>query len=344
MNWMALKALHDIYLTGRTRSRKTLLSDPEIRHFIRYTGELVETRSELFDPAWDNAKESRFRKTYERDYLDNFCRYRKFLQEMGLETPHTRFEEDDINTLMFVKSKMDNGRLCHIRTQIIAAKESLRGISLMFFPDEKYLDRRFTLVNALKIIMNVSEFANDKKQQWLYKLQCHDSKLIILCENLNLLTMPTFPRRHHIELWYAGGKNVDKLDYVDSRGLPIYYCCDWDHDGLSVFQMVKEKIPQIQMLYPTGDFCSIVTTKHKSHWQYPNDPDQLLGLDAALFSVKEQLLIKRLIVENCWVIEESNKLPELLEANSLLDQLMPALDPSDSLSYPDARGCTDSVN
>ncbi|MDX8554440.1 hypothetical protein MK851_12510 [Tenacibaculum sp. 1B UA] len=37
-----------------------------------------------------------------------------------------------------------------------------------------------------------------------------------------------------MELWYAGGKNVKKMDYGDTRGLPVYYSCDWDYDGLFI--------------------------------------------------------------------------------------------------------------
>lgn len=121
-----------------------------------------------------------------------------------------------------------------LRTQIIAADTSLRNISLMFFKNDKYLENKESLVEALKQILEVKEFSDEKDQQYIYKLECHDPVAIVLFENLDFLTKPNKPRKHGIELWYVGGKNVGKLDYSQTRGLPIYYSCDWYYDGLFI--------------------------------------------------------------------------------------------------------------
>jgi len=75
---------------------------------------------------------------------------------------------------------------------------------------------------------------------------------------------PYLIRSHHIELWYAGGRNVDKLKYVGNREIPIYYLCDWDYDELDIYKSVKEKIPHIELLTPNGNPKGIVETEHKS--------------------------------------------------------------------------------
>jgi hypothetical protein len=146
------------------------------------------------------------------------------------------------------------GNLDELRQQIIASNETLRGVSLMFFKNEKYLDNKDSLIKALKTVLEVELFANEKDQQYIYKLECHNPKLIVLCENLDFLKKPVKPREYGIELWYAGGKNVEKLKYADTRGLPIFYSCDWDYDGLFIiYPLVKEKIPSINLLTPNPD-------------------------------------------------------------------------------------------
>src|SRR5690606_2418584 len=148
-----------------------------------------------------------------------------------------------------------------------------------------------------------------KDQQYIYKLECHNPKLIVLCENLDFLTKPNKPRQHGIELWYAGGKNVTKLDYADTRGLPTYYSCDWDFDGLFIiYPLVKEKIPSIQLLTPNRTPKGIIETEHNSKWEKIKDSN----IDS-LLTTQQQNNLKELIQNNQWIIEESNDLLDILE-------------------------------
>lgn len=84
----------------------------------------------------------------------------------------------------------------------------------------------------------------------------------------------------------------------------------WDYDGMKIFQGIKQKIPQIQPLFPGGEPRSIEQTEHKSHWK---QADQWSGLDQKFFATHEQKLIESLIKRNQWIVEESNDLIEMLK-------------------------------
>jgi hypothetical protein len=188
----------------------------------------------------------------------------------------------------------------------------------MFFKNEKYLDTREALEKAVKLILKVNSFADNRDFQYLYVLNCKAPQSIVLCENLHFLKMPGKPRENQIELWYAGGRNIEKLDYTDRKGLPIYYICDWDYDGLDIFRAVKEKVPEIILLNPNGIPRDIVKTGHKSLWKYRENPEALSGLNQDLYSSEQKKFIKNLITENLWVIEESNSLIEMIKGSSKL--------------------------
>ncbi len=301
MNWIVLRSLNELYIRGKVPVKVALAKDPQVQHLLNHTKELCEF-SALY------IKGDGFDEYYERTHRENYRRYLDFLRRNDFLKPQLRFEEADIRILMEIEKNMHNGNLLEIREQIIAAQESVRGVSLMFFKNEKYLPGKEALTNAVKYLLDIEELADDRDQQYRYVLDCENPKLIVLCENLDFLKRPNIPRTHQIELWYAGGKNIAKLDYVTTRGLPIYYSCDWDYDGLKIFEAVKKKIPEIAMLYPNGEPRSIEKTEHKSLWKRVDDLDYLSGIDKSLFDKREIELIQSLIESNQWIIEESNGL------------------------------------
>lgn len=311
MNWLVLKGLNELYTSRKVKKSRTVLEDCDMQRLIHTTKEVCETSVALF-PGND------FDSMYEAHHKDNFERYQNFLLENNLARPQIRFEEADIKILMEVKELMDRGDLADLRQQIIDSNETVRGVSLMYFKHEKYLDNRESLVNALKQILKIDEFANEKDQQYIYKLECNNPKAIVLCENLYFLMRPLQPRKHAVELWYAGGKNILKLDFADTRGLPIFYSCDWDYDGLQIYGMVKEKIPNIKLLNPTAEPTGIAQREHRSKWKCSNDPALLSELDASLFTEPEQTHIKTLITQDKIVVEEANDFVELLELNNCI--------------------------
>jgi hypothetical protein len=301
MNWIVIKSLNEIYTTGRTKKKKIVLEDSEIWHLLHNTKELAEEKNEI-------VRREGFDIVYQNKFLNSFYTYLDFLQSRQLLKPQTRFEESDIKILMDLDLRMNNGELAPIRDQIVENEETVRGVSQMFFRDEKYLEGRISLVDAVKKILDIQALANDKDQQYLYVLRCHNPEKIVLCENLDFLKRPTAPRTNNIELWYAGGKNIAKLDYIDTRGLPIYYSADWDYDGLKIYEGVKEKIPQINLLIPNGPAKGIIATKHSSFWK----EGMFSGLYKELYIPQAQELITRLISDDQWVIEESNDLLGML--------------------------------
>lgn len=301
MNWIELKSLHSIYLNGKIKLNNTLSNSGEF-NFLAHSVKLLNKSANVF------FAEEGFHELYRERYLNNFMRYESFLTMHGLLKPQARFTEADIIILMRIEEWKQEGTLDELRNQIIASDESLRGVSLMFFKNEKYLDDKPSLTDALRKILEVESFSNEKDQQYIYKLECHNPIAIVLCENLDFLTKPNKPRQHGIELWYAGGKNIGKLDYADTRGLPTYYSCDWDYDGLFViYPLVKSKIPTIQLLLPNGSPKGISETEHNSKWEGKN-PD----IDVVLGDQGERSLVKELVIKNQWIIEESNSLLAML--------------------------------
>ncbi|MDD2951912.1 MAG: hypothetical protein PHC95_01925 [Parabacteroides sp.] len=300
MNWIELKALNSLYHNEVVKVNETLANSSEV-HFLINSLNILEKNSREIKSTSD------FKEFYEHRYFDDYKKYTDFLTENKLLFPQTRFEESDIKKLIEIDELKKEGNLEELRQQIIASNETLRGVSLMFFKNEKYLDNKSSLIKALKKVLEVEQFANEKDQQYIYKLECHNPKLIVLCENLDFLKKPVKPREFGIELWYAGGKNVEKLKYADTRGLPIFYSCDWDYDGLFViYPLVKEKIPAIELLIPNGLPKGIDETEHDSKWQLCNIKQ--------LFSDEQQVqIIEKLIKNDQWIIEESNHLIEILK-------------------------------
>lgn len=302
MNWIEHRALFELFENGSVALNETLKKSSEIEFMVDSLGVLGKRGKELF--TMDG-----YHELYEKKFRERYDRYSNFLLKNELWKPYSRFEDSDIQILINIKKKMDSGELSSLRQQIIDYDESLKNISLMFFKHEKYLRGKKTLIEALEKILDVTSFSDEKDQQYMYKLECDSPQAIVLCENLDFLTKPNKPRKFGVELWYAGGKNVKKLEYSDIRGLPTYYSCDWDFDGLFViYPLVKKWLPTIQLLLPNGEPKSIVSTEHKSLWKNI-DP----VLIEELFSEDEKELILTLINNNSWIIEESNQLmPQIL--------------------------------
>lgn len=314
MNWIALKAIHEIYESGATKKRESLMKDSHFLFLLQQTGELKEGVNTI-------VKGDGFDNYYQHSHLNKYLEYYKFLDKNGLLKPQLRIQEDDINILLGLEKGMINGDLIPIRDEIIQAEETVRGVSQMFFKNEKYLEKSESLISAVKGILGIAELANDKDQQYKYVLQSHQPNKIVLCENLDFLKRPSKPRKHHLELWYAGGKNIDKLNYVGEIKLPIFYSCDWDYDGLMIYQLVKRKIPDIRLLYPNGPRKSIVKTEHESHWKFKKESHLLSNLDPSFYSELEKTLIIELITSNDWIMEETNDLIEMINFTDKLEQI-----------------------
>lgn len=307
MNWQSFKSLFELYETGKTKNKATLTQSAVFKYHANQTKELLFTKKEILV-----SDDTSFKQMFGKLYLDKYLICQKLLDSIGENTPYCRFEVDDILRLDEMQRQMANGTLEEIRQQIITSNETRRGVSLMFFKNEKHLDSSEALERAVKTILKIDAFADNRDFQYLYMLQCHHPRAIVLCENLYFLKMPERPRKHNIELWYAGGRNIEKLIYAQNRDLPIYYMCDWDYDGLDIFRSVKEKLRHIELLTPNGEPKDIVRTEHISLWRNRENPFLLSGLPTELYSAEQKVLIRKLIQDNMWIVEESNNLFSLL--------------------------------
>lgn len=307
MNWHAMRSLHTLYKEGQIRNTPTLSDSAVFKYLANQSKELLITKKEIL--IKDKAS---FNNTFTKQYLHKYNDCLELLTDIGENTPYCRLDVDDILILKDMRQQVMAGELNIIRQQIIDSKETRRGVSLMFFKHEKHLESSLVLERAVKKILNVEAFADSRDFQYLYVLQCHQPRLIVLCENLHFLKMPGISRENDIELWYAGGRNIEKLQYVDTRGLPVYYICDWDHDGLDIYRLVKERLPQITLLTPDGPKKDIIQTEHKSLWRSVDNPTLLSGLPLEIFNREQRILIEQLIANNEWIVEESNDLREVL--------------------------------
>ena len=183
MNWIEIKALHTLYRDDEVKLNETLRNSSEIKYLEQSRQAIEVSADKLYSLP-------RYSVVYEKDYLKKYVIYETFLTTHGLLKSQTRFEESDINVLMSLYERRASGDLDDLRNQIIAFDESLRGVSQMFFKNEKYLLKKDSLIDALKYIIDVPEFSNEKDQQYIYKLECHNPRAIILCENVDFLTKP----------------------------------------------------------------------------------------------------------------------------------------------------------
>lgn len=302
MNWTVLKSLHQLFLDRKTKVKHSLKEDSSFQ--------LLVSNKEIIEVGKNYLPGLLFDSYYKKHHLNQFPIYFDFLKTHNLLKK--RFEEEDIKTLIELQSKKQSGNLIPNREQLIEAQETVRGFSTMFFKNDKYLDKKDSLIKAINQILDITLVEN-KDQQYLYILQCKKPELIVLCENLDFLRKDKMPRENNYELWYAGGKNVPKLKYADTRGLPIFYSADWDADGLEIYELAKEKIPELQLLFPTAISKSIVDTEHSSHWKNQDKPEALSNLSSHLYSEKYKAKIKKLIETNHWIIEESNDLKKMIQ-------------------------------
>ena len=143
-------------------------------------------------------------------------------------------------------------------------------------------------------VLNVSELpVKEHDQQFLWVLNCKSKvpSAIILCENSNKLSKP---RLTDVELWYAGGRNTAKLQFVSEPTIPFYYLCDWDNRGIEIYQSIKKNyFPNIEILVPQEP---IMFRDKIRVWK--------TQIDKSLFSNEANQLLQKLIPEK-WIEEES---------------------------------------
>lgn len=308
LTWRHLKALNQLYVDKRTDAKITdngyianvLMAQKRLLKFKSGNNKILEAAPKYFT-------------FYEENFKQDFEQYAQFLQTANLEDDaRRRYTEEDIRTLMFIAEQKE---------ELVKNLTTIRTFSVNIFKDmgSKYLENKPGLKNAVCKILEIADFPekDPKKFQWRFVTDCIRPTAIVLCENLDRLKNPWKSREANLELWYVGGNNIGIIEFIDPDKfvLPIYYCCDWDFHGLSIYSRIKEKMKSknrdLNLLIPDTYEVSLPVDSphHNSKWDFSKT---LSGLKPDDFSDDAISLIERLIQDNKWLEEESLDLVRML--------------------------------
>lgn len=241
-------------------------------------------------------KTKEFEELFKEEIFPSFQKYNSFIKKFQIVGLENYFTIKEIESLMKIQSD---------REQILDSEKSQKEIATLYFDSAKYLTKPSQLYDAVLKVLDVSELSVDEHdQQFLWVLNCKNKvpKAIILCENSNKLCKP---RLKDVELWYAGGRNTAKLEFVSEPTIPFYYLCDWDNRGIEIYHCIKKNhFPKIEILVPQEP---IKFSDKIRDWK--------TQIDGSLFSNEANQLLEKLIPEK-WIEEESINHPLLCHRNS----------------------------
>jgi len=332
LNWRELKALYKLYIgqpveKGDKNSSKSLRNHPYIIHL--YNKGFIKEKignGKVFIKEETNNKynELYFKEFVNRQNKTKYEIYLEFLQSINVNISSNNLREYDIVKLMEIREFWNNDKLMELKEQIINARENIQGVSKMFFKSTKYIadnSNSKSLETAVKSLIGITEFPVNEKQ-YLKPFHCkhENAKVTILCENFYFLKFPHYIEENEIELMYVGGYNVSKLNNLIDVKLPIYYLCDWDYDGLQIYENAKNIIDnlknneyKLQLLTPNGKSEKISETEghHSSKWENKNK--FICGLTKQFYNEEQIDLIEILIQNDEWIEEEGNKLENIIK-------------------------------
>lgn len=312
LTWRDIKALHQLY-HGRQTSAQ-IREHPYIDHLFSYPDKCLNyvqkgTKKIIVPTAKFNAEYTK----QGIEYL--YLTYEEFLSENELLTIQSNYSEFEIRALMTMKNSILI--LGELKTKIEKGEESRKGVSNLFFKSSKYIQKGSALERAVLKIIGVQEFPQNENQGF-YHVPCLNPKFIIICENMYFLTL-TIARQNNVELWCAGGNNIKPFENISKIDYPIYYLCDWDYDGLKIYESIASRIEcipkkrsSLMLITPNGKRENIATTSdyHDSQWK---SHVPLSGLNSDRYSDEQKELILSLIASNEWIEEESNILKDIID-------------------------------
>ncbi len=308
LSWKEIKALHQLFKDGQTAMK--VVGHP----YVKY---LIENRYIGFKRGSDKILivNSTFHDKYIEEHLEeSYARYYSFLTENELLFPYTSLSEFEIKKLIQLKQSSNIRE--ELKSNIQAGKESRKGVSNKYFKSAKHIKKGSFLENAVLKVLDIETFPQNENQGF-YRVPCKNPKCIILCENIYFLTLSIAPQ-NNIELWCAGGNNTAPLERLPKIDYPIYYLCDWDFHGLSIYERVysiieniADKKSPIHLITPNGKKEGIEQTSdnHRSLW---NNKSQLSGLNKSFYQQDQIELIQQLVRNNEWIEEESNDFLEII--------------------------------
>jgi len=276
MKWSDLKHLNNLYEKGETD-----------RYFIKTSiGKRLNEMGLITLPEKSIIKKkNEYDEIYEERYKNDFLFAIKLINKYDLY--NTNFSLEKLKALK------------EIETANITDDITLKEISSIYFKGSKKIKKDTKLHKAILSVLDVDSLAEDEHdQQYLWVLHCKTKEptSIVICENKNLLTKKRFEKT---ELWYAGGKNINKLKYVNIPNVPIYYFCDWDNDGIAIYYKIKMIINKLNLVIPKEPIKYKSTNEHIK-WK--------IDIKQELLSKEACILLKKLKNNNEWIEEESIKL------------------------------------
>lgn len=311
INWPQLKALHQIYQTGQTKSK--LFSNPYLEH-LRKDKRVLGYKSANRNLIQGTAL---FKDFYQQHFLAPYQRYLLLFEQTLIPSDGRRpYRIYDLETLIYIQKN---------RAELSEKLTTERTFSSQLFKSSKYLENNASVKNAVLTILQIERFpkSDPKNHTWRLSIDCQSPVCILLCENLDNLKCPDRALDLKVELWYVGGNNTGILNNLslDKLKLPIYYHCDWDYDGLRIYgnvhQIMKTKGKTIRLLEPADPTKRLPVNSpyHYSQWKKDNI---FSGLDQQLYTMSQQELIIELINENQWIEEEGQDFEQLLRFNRCL--------------------------
>ncbi len=277
MNWSILKQLKEIYETGKTD-----------KNFIKTTtGKRLCENEYLTEPVKSAIfKKEGYNKIFESKYLTDYNLALSIINKFSLY--NTNFEI----------SKLKSLKLIHENKKQIVDNLTLKEIASEYFGGSKTVTKDTKLYHAILNVLETDNLPEDEHdQQYLTVLHCKNKvpKKILICENKNLLKKKRFD---NIELWYAGGKNINKLHFIQEPKIPLYYICDWDNDGIEIYYRIKQLFKNIELIIPQEQIKLKPTANHIK-WKI-EIKDDLLSKEAII-------LLKSLVNNKKWIEEETIK-------------------------------------
>lgn len=312
LTWRDIKALHQLYHHRQTCAK--VREHPYIDHLFSYPDKCLtyvqRGSKKVIVPT------NKFDAEYIKEGFDGlYHTYERFLSENELLKIQSNYSEFEIKALMTMKNS--ELILTELKEKIEKGEESRKGVSTLFFKSSKFLQKNSALERATLKIIGVNEFLQNDNQGF-YRVPCLNPKAILICENMYFLTL-TIARQNNVELWCAGGNNIKPFENISKIDCPIYYLCDWDYDGLKIYERIADKIDNISdkksplmLITPNGKRESIASTSdyHDSQWQkrFP-----LSRLNNDRYSEEQKRLILNLIQSDEWIEEERNDLRVIIE-------------------------------
>lgn len=313
ITWAQLRALHQIYASKQTKT--PLFSNAFVSKLK------TEKRLLRFKPGNLNYIEgtAAFPVYYKIHFLPAYERYIAFFEATGVMSDGRRsYSLYDLESLIYIWKNKDilGNNLTTVRT---FSGELFKG------KGSKYLENNQSVLAAVLQILGIDKFPkNDpKEQRWRLVVDCPYPSRILLCENLDALKLPEISIALNTELWYVGGNNTRILENLSENKLklPIYYMCDWDYDGLRIFENVQrimeEKETSVKLLLPhnLNGRLPVNSPYHYSEWKRHL---YFSGLTPEKYEGNTLDLITLLISKNEWIEEESQDMETLLKFNGVI--------------------------